>query len=39
MKIIGEKINGTRKRVVQGITERDVDFIKDLSVRAGSNRV
>lgn len=31
MKIIGEKINGTRKRVAQAITERDADFIKDLA--------
>lgn len=31
MKIIGEKINGTRKRVGQAITERDADFIKDLA--------
>jgi hypothetical protein len=28
IKIIGEKINGTRKRVAQAITERDGDFIK-----------
>ena len=33
MKIIGEKINGTRKRVAQAIVERDVDFIKDLAKR------
>ncbi|MCB0212003.1 MAG: dihydropteroate synthase [Anaerolineae bacterium] len=31
MKIIGEKINGTRKRVNQAITERDADFIKNLA--------
>jgi 5-methyltetrahydrofolate--homocysteine methyltransferase len=31
MKIIGEKINGTRKRVAQAIAERDVEFIKDLA--------
>lgn len=31
MKIIGEKINGTRKRVAQAITERDAEFIKDLA--------
>lgn len=31
MKIIGEKINGTRKRVAQAIAERDGDFIKDLA--------
>ena len=40
MKIIGEKINGTRKRVAQAISERDVDFIKDLAVKqaqAGSS--
>jgi cobalamin-dependent methionine synthase I len=33
MKIIGEKINGTRKRVARAIAERDVDFIKDLTLR------
>ncbi len=33
MKIIGEKINGTRKRVAKAIAERDADFIKDLAVR------
>jgi len=31
MKIIGEKINGTRKRVAQAIAERDADFIKNLA--------
>jgi cobalamin-dependent methionine synthase I len=31
MKIIGEKINGTRKRVAQAIAERDADFIKGLA--------
>jgi len=31
MRIIGEKINGTRKRVAQAIAERDADFIKDLA--------
>jgi len=39
MKIIGEKINGTRKRVAQAIAERDAEFIKDLAqkqVEAGS---
>ena len=39
MKIIGEKINGTRKRVAQAIAERDAEFIKDLAqkqVDAGS---
>ena len=33
MKIIGEKINGTRKRVAQAIAERDVAFIQDLAKR------
>lgn len=33
MKIIGEKINGTRKRVARAIAERDIDFIKRLAVR------
>lgn len=32
MKIIGEKINGTRKRVAEAIVKRDSDFIKDLAV-------
>lgn len=39
MEIIGEKINGTRKRVAQAIAERDAGFIRDLAVkqtRAGS---
>ena len=31
MKIIGEKINGTRKRVAQAIVERDAEFIQDLA--------
>jgi len=31
MKIIGEKINGTRKRVAQAIAGRDAEFIKDLA--------
>lgn len=31
MKIIGEKINGTRKRVARAIAERDADFIKELA--------
>jgi 5-methyltetrahydrofolate corrinoid/iron sulfur protein methyltransferase len=31
MQIIGEKINGTRKRVAQAISERDTDFIQDLA--------
>jgi len=33
MKIIGEKINGTRKRVAQAIAERDAAYIQDLAVR------
>ena len=33
MKIIGEKINGTRKRVAQAIAERDRDYIADLARR------
>ncbi|MBN2500856.1 MAG: methyltetrahydrofolate cobalamin methyltransferase [Anaerolineales bacterium] len=33
MKIIGEKINGTRKRVARAIAERDAEFIKDLASR------
>ncbi|MEN8242704.1 MAG: dihydropteroate synthase [Chloroflexota bacterium] len=33
MKIIGEKINGTRKRVAKAIEERDSDYIKRLAVR------
>ena len=33
IKIIGEKINGTRKRVAQAIAERDVVFIQDLAKR------
>ena len=33
MRIIGEKINGTRKRVAQAIAERDAEFIQDLAVR------
>jgi len=31
MKIIGEKINGTRKRVAQAIAEKDAPFIQDLA--------
>lgn len=31
MKIIGEKINGTRKRVAKAINEKDGAFIKDLA--------
>lgn len=40
MIIIGEKINGTRKKVSAAIRERDAQFIKDLAqsqVEAGSN--
>ncbi|MBN1584321.1 MAG: dihydropteroate synthase [Anaerolineae bacterium] len=40
MKIIGEKINGTRKRVARAIADRDADFIKDLArqqAEAGSS--
>ena len=33
MIIIGEKINGTRKRVKEAILDRDADFIKDLALR------
>ncbi|MGE5642951.1 MAG: hypothetical protein ACM3Y8_08055 [Byssovorax cruenta] len=33
MKIIGEKINGTRKRVAQAIAERDAPFIQDLACK------
>ncbi len=32
MKIIGEKINGTRKRVAQAIAERDTAYITNLAV-------
>jgi 5-methyltetrahydrofolate--homocysteine methyltransferase len=31
LEIIGEKINGTRKRVAQAIAKRDADFIRDLA--------
>ena len=31
MKIIGEKINGTRKRVARAIAERDAEFIRELA--------
>ncbi|MBN1964988.1 MAG: dihydropteroate synthase, partial [Anaerolineae bacterium] len=31
MKIIGEKINGTRKTVARAIAERDTDFIQNLA--------
>lgn len=40
MKIIGEKINGTRKRIARAIAERDEAYIKDLATKqaeAGSN--
>ncbi len=40
MEIIGEKINGTRKRVARAIAERDAEFIKDLALKqaaAGSH--
>jgi len=33
MQIIGEKINGTRKRVGQAIVERDVNYIQNLARR------
>jgi len=33
MKIIGEKINGTRKRVARAIAERDAEYIKDLAAK------
>jgi 5-methyltetrahydrofolate--homocysteine methyltransferase len=33
MEIIGEKINGTRKRVAKAIASRNADLIKDLAVR------
>ncbi len=33
MKIIGEKINGTRKRVAQAIAERDAAYIRDLALK------
>src|SRR5512136_1431743 len=33
MEIIGEKINGTRKRVAQAIAERDVAFVQGLAKR------
>lgn len=31
MKLIGEKINGTRKKVAAAIVNRDADFIRDLA--------
>ena len=33
VEIIGEKINGTRKRVARAIQKRDADFILDLAVK------
>lgn len=33
MRIIGEKINGTRKRVAKAIAERDEAYIKDLAAK------
>ncbi len=33
MNIIGEKINGTRKKVATAIVNRDADFIRDLAKR------
>ena len=33
MEIIGEKINGTRKRVGQAIADRDAGFIQDLAAK------
>jgi 5-methyltetrahydrofolate--homocysteine methyltransferase len=33
MEIIGEKINGTRKRVARAVAERDADFVKELAVK------
>jgi 5-methyltetrahydrofolate--homocysteine methyltransferase len=40
MKIIGEKINGTRKQVAEAIAARDVNFVQDLArnqVEAGAD--
>ena len=40
MIVIGEKINGTRKRVKEAIAAKDAEFIKDLALRqekAGAN--
>jgi 5-methyltetrahydrofolate corrinoid/iron sulfur protein methyltransferase len=40
LEIIGEKINGTRKRVARAIAERDAGFVRDLARRqaeAGSS--
>lgn len=33
MRIIGEKINGTRRRVARAIADRDESFIQDLAVK------
>jgi 5-methyltetrahydrofolate--homocysteine methyltransferase len=33
VKIIGEKINGTRKRVAQAIAERDRSYIQELAIK------
>jgi cobalamin-dependent methionine synthase I len=33
MKIIGEKINGTRKKIAQAIAERDVETIQNLAIK------
>jgi cobalamin-dependent methionine synthase I len=33
MQIVGEKINGTRKRVAKAIAERDTAFVRDLAVK------
>ena len=33
MKIIGEKINGTRQRVAQAIEERNTGFVRDLATK------
>jgi cobalamin-dependent methionine synthase I len=33
MKIIGEKINGTRKRIARAIAEREASYIKDLAIK------
>ena len=37
MKIVGEKINGTRKRAAKVIAGRDAEFVQDLAraYRAG----
>ncbi|MDR2367683.1 MAG: dihydropteroate synthase [Deltaproteobacteria bacterium] len=42
MIIIGEKINGTRKRVAQAIADRDEAFVRELALRqfqAGASRL